>query len=145
MFCRNCGKEVSDQAVMCVSCGVPPKAGKKYCQHCGAETNPAAVTCVKCGVSLSGAVSAGSKSKVTAGLLAIFLGGLGIHKFYLGFTWPGLVFLLINTVGFSVTWIMGFIPNVVMGVIALVEGIIYLTKSDEEFEQLYVVQKKAWF
>ncbi len=89
--------------------------------------------------------TASSKNKVAAGLLGIFLGGLGIHKFYLGFTGPGLVFLLVNTIGFAVTWIMLFIPNVVLGLIAFVEGIIYLTKSDEEFEQLYVVEKKQWF
>lgn len=86
-----------------------------------------------------------SKNKVAAGLLGIFLGGLGIHKFYLGFTGPGLVFLLVNTIGFAVTWIMLFIPNVILGVIGFVEGIIYLTKSDEEFEQLYVVEKRQWF
>lgn len=92
-----------------------------------------------------GSTTAGSKNKVAAGLLAILLGGWGVHKFYLGFTGPGLVFLLVNTVGFAITWIMLFIPNIALGVIALVEGILYLTKSDEEFEQMYVVQKKQWF
>jgi TM2 domain-containing membrane protein YozV len=85
------------------------------------------------------------KNKVAAGLLAIFLGGLGIHKFYLGYNGPGLVFLLVNTIGFAVTWIMLFLPNIVLGIIALVEGILYLTKSDEEFEQTYVVNKREWF
>ncbi len=91
--------------------------------------------------------SAGSKEKdkTAAGLLAIFLGGWGVHKFYLGFTGPGLVYLLTNTIGLAITWILLFIPNIALGVIALVEGIIYLTKSDEEFEQLYVIQKKQWF
>jgi len=92
-----------------------------------------------------GSPSSGSKNKLAAGLLAIFLGGLGIHKFYLGFTVPGLIYLLINTIGLLITWILFFIPNFVLWVIALVEGIIYLTKSDEEFDQLYVVQKKQWF
>lgn len=92
-----------------------------------------------------GTATPGSKSKVAAGLFGILLGGLGIHKFYLGFTGPGLVFLLTNTVGFAVTWLFLFIPNIVLGIIALVEGIIYLTKTDEEFEQIYVVQKKQWF
>jgi TM2 domain-containing membrane protein YozV len=92
-----------------------------------------------------GAATPGSKNKVAAGLLAIFLGGWGIHKFYLGFPGPGLVYLLVNTIGFAVTWILLFIPNIILGVMALVEGIIYLTKSDEEFEQEYVVQKKQWF
>jgi TM2 domain-containing membrane protein YozV len=86
-----------------------------------------------------------TKNKVTAGVLAICLGFLGIHKFYLGFRKPGLVFLLVNTIGFSVSWLMLCIPNMVLGIIAVVEGIIYLTKTDEEFEELYVVQKKQWF
>ncbi len=85
------------------------------------------------------------KDKVAAGLLAIFLGGLGIHKFYLGFTGPGLVYLLVNTIGFAVTWLFLFIPNIVLGIMALIEGIIYLTKTDEEFYQTYVVEKKQWF
>ena len=92
-----------------------------------------------------GSAGTGTKNKLTAGLLAIFLGGLGIHKFYLGFTGPGLVFLLTNTVGWLISWILLFTPNIALGVVALIEGIIYLTKSDEEFEQLYVVQKKQWF
>jgi len=92
-----------------------------------------------------GASPGTGKNKVAAGLLAIFLGGWGIHKFYLGYNGPGLVFLLVNTIGFAVTWIMLFIPNIVLGVIALVEGILYLTKSDEEFEQTYVMNKKEWF
>lgn len=85
------------------------------------------------------------KSKTTAGLLAIFLGSWGIHKFYLGYTVPGIIFLLINTVGFLVTWLFLWIPNFLVGVIVLVEGIIYLTKSDEEFEQTYVVERKQMF
>ena len=92
----------------------------------------------------AGAATPGSKSKVTAGLLAIFLGGLGIHKFYLGYTGPGLVYLLSNTFGWIVTiWLLG-VPNFALGFIALSEGIIYLTKSDEEFEQTYVVGRKPW-
>ena len=87
----------------------------------------------------------GTKNKTAAGLLAIFLGGLGIHKFYLGFTGPGLVYLLVNTIGLVVTWMLAFIPNLILGAMALIEGILYLTKSDQEFEQLYVVQKKQWF
>lgn len=95
-------------------------------------------------LALAGGVP-GSKSKIAAGLLAIFLGGLGIHKFYLGFTGPGLIFLLVNTVGLLITWLLLFIPNIVLGVIGFVEGIVYLTKTDEEFEQLYVVEKRQWF
>lgn len=87
----------------------------------------------------------GTKSRVTAGVLALVLGGLGIHKFYLGYTGPGLVFLLVNTIGWIVTIFLLGLPNIALGIIAMVEGILYLTKSDEEFRQTYVVGKKPWF
>lgn len=82
---------------------------------------------------------------MAAGLLAIFLGGLGIHKFYLGFTGPGLVYLLTNTIGWAVTWALMGIPNIILGIMALIEGIIYLTQTDEDFERNYVINKKQWF
>ena len=78
------------------------------------------------------------KSKVAAGVLAILLGTLGIHKFYLGNTKPALIMLLVSLLTFG-------IGAPIMAIIGLVEGILYLTKSDEEFYQLYVVQKKGWF
>ena len=93
----------------------------------------------------SSSPGSGEKNKTTAGLLAIFLGAFGAHKFYLGFTGAGLVFLLTNTIGWVITWIMLGIPNIALGVIALIEGIMYLTKTDEEFERTYVVGKKQWF
>ena len=95
-------------------------------------------------LAVSSTTSSG-KSKIAAGLLAIFLGGLGIHKFYLGYTVPGVIFLLINTVGWVITWMLLGIPNIIIGIIAFIEGIIYLTKSDEEFEQTYVISKKQMF
>ncbi|RBP85946.1 TM2 domain-containing protein [Rhodobacter sp. 140A] len=78
---------------------------------------------------------------MVAGLLAIFLGGLGIHKFYLGYTGAGIIMLLCSLFGA----ILLFIPTFVIGIVALVEGIIYLTKSDQEFYETYEVGKKAWF
>ncbi|KIA92503.1 MULTISPECIES: TM2 domain-containing protein [unclassified Flavobacterium] len=72
--------------------------------------------------------------KVLAGVLAILLGGLGIHKFILGYTQEGIIQLVIGVVTCGVG-----------GIIGLVEGIIYLTKTDEEFYQTYQVGKKGWF
>ena len=72
--------------------------------------------------------------KVVAGILGILLGGLGVHKFYLGYTTTGIIQLVIGVCTFGVG-----------GIIGLIEGIIYLTKSDEEFIQTYQVGKKEWF
>jgi hypothetical protein len=99
MYCRNCGKDVAEQAVMCVGCGVPPKAGEKFCQNCGADTTPQADMCIKCGVKLTkGSASAygevGEKDWLTTLLLNIFLGALGVHRFYTGHTGIGIAQLL---------------------------------------------------
>jgi TM2 domain-containing membrane protein YozV len=84
---------------------------------------------------------AGSEKKIVAGILGILLGGLGIHKFILGYTKEGVIMLLVSILG---TLFFGLGP-IVMGIIGLIEGIIYLTKSDEEFVATYINGKKGWF
>lgn len=76
--------------------------------------------------------------KVAAGICGILLGSLGVHKFILGLTTPGIIMLLISVL---TCFIGSFIP----GLIGLIEGIIYLTKSDEDFYRTYAVEKKGWF
>jgi len=70
MYCRNCGKEVDDKAVVCVGCGVPPLKGTKYCQGCGKEVDEAAEVCVSCGVQLSRGITVGAGDEKTWGMLA---------------------------------------------------------------------------
>jgi TM2 domain-containing membrane protein YozV len=74
-----------------------------------------------------------SEKKIPAAILAILLGGLGIHKFYLGNTNAGIIQILL-TLCFGIGHIIG-----------VVEGIIYLTMSDAQFDQTYVYNKKQWF
>lgn len=73
-----------------------------------------------------------SSKKVTAGILALLLGGLGVHKFYLGYTAEGVIMILLLFCGIS-------------PIIGLIEGIIYLTKSDPEFYWTYEAAQKPWF
>ena len=77
---------------------------------------------------------AGADKKVLAGILGSLLGGFGLHRFVLGDTTGGLIRIAITVV----TCGMG-------SLIGLVEGIIYLTKSDEDFVQTYIVEGKKWF
>jgi len=76
----------------------------------------------------------GAEKKIVAGILGILLGGLAIHKFYLGYTKQGIIQLVISvcTCGAG-------------GLIGLIEGIIYLTKSDEDFVATYITGKRGWF
>jgi TM2 domain-containing membrane protein YozV len=80
--------------------------------------------------------------RLTAGVLAILLGSLGVHKFMLGMTTPGIIMLLTTLLGGIVT--CGAAAGV-MHVIGIIEGAIYLSKSDADFYQLYVVEKRNWF
>ncbi|MEN8746485.1 MAG: TM2 domain-containing protein [Polaribacter sp.] len=76
--------------------------------------------------------------RILAGVLAIVIGPLGIHKFVLGYTTQGLVLLGVSlfTCGIGV-----FITSI----ISLIEGIVYLSKSDEAFIHTYQLKKTAWF
>ena len=72
--------------------------------------------------------------RVLAGILAIILGSLAIHKFVLGYTKEGIIQIVLNILTCGVASIIPFI-----------EGIIYLTKSDEEFVYTYQTNERGWF
>ena len=122
-FCFACGDEIDSRAEICPHCGVRQQdAGNSRPGHAAESPEIAA---------------AGSK-KVPAALLAFFLGGLGIHKFYLGYSTSGIIMLL-------VTLLTCGLAAPIICIIALVEGIIYLTKTNEQFYEEYILKKKEWF
>ena len=75
-----------------------------------------------------------NSKKILCGIMGILFGGLGVHRFILGDTSGGLIRIVITVLTCGIGSLIG-----------LVEGIIYLTKSDAEFYQTYMVDKKAWF
>jgi len=125
---------------------------EKYCQACGARIDAEAVICPKCGVAQPNSIippqvqnvvipphiSEANSRKMAAGLCGILLGFFGVHKFVLGYQTAGLIMLLVTVLTF-------FLGGFVMGIIGLVEGIIYLTKSDEEFYRTYIARERQWF
>ena len=102
--------------------------GKKFCTNCGEQIDVKAEICPKCGVrqpGMNAAAGSGAISgRIVAAILAILLGDFGIHKFYLGQIGLGIVYLLFCWTG---------IP----AIIGIVEGIIYLTYTDESFMEKY--------
>ena len=78
--------------------------------------------------------------KLISGILGILLGALGIHKFYLGYTVEGVIMLAVTLLGSFLC-----LPPAAVGIIGLIEGILYLTKTDDEFVATYVVGRKGWF
>ena len=84
----------------------------------------------------------GADKKLAAGICGILLGWAGVHKFILGYTTEGIIMLVVSIVLGALTCGAG---AGVMAIIGLIEGIIYLTKSDEEFVATYITNKKGWF
>jgi TM2 domain-containing membrane protein YozV len=83
-------------------------------------------------------ISDRASNKIAAGVCGILLGCFGVHKFILGYTSAGLIMLLVSLLS------CGFAAPV-FGIIGLIEGILYLVKSDEEFVKIYVDGRKTWF
>ena len=106
----------------------------KYCTNCGAELNDIQDICLKCGVRVRKDNSvnndSSAKSKIAAGLLALFFGNLGVHNFYLGYTGKAVTQLLLTILGIPLVFVLIGFPMVVGSAIwAFVEAIMIFTGS----------------
>src|SRR5690606_22233134 len=107
-------------------------AGTKYCHACGKSIDARAEICPHCGVrqhappasSPFGTNTPSARNRIAAGLFGILLGTIGVHKFYLGSVGLGVLYLIFFWTG---------IPTIV----GIIEGIIYLTMTDQEFAAKY--------
>lgn len=128
-FCTKCGAINDETAQYCTTCQtqLTPPIGSGYQPM--QSVNMGAMTDWK---------ARGADKKLPAGILAILLGSLGVHKFILGYTTQGVILLCISVLSCGIL-------AIVSNVIGIIEGIIYLTKSDEEFVRTYIEGQKGWF
>ncbi len=126
MFCKNCGNEMDNAACICVKCGLPKGSGENFCPTCGKPINADSEFCMNCGCSTE-SKQFSDKSKLTAGLLAVFLGAIGIHNFYLGHTQRGTI-QLVATLLLSGTYVV----PIAMAVWGIVEAVnIFMDKMTD--------------
>ena len=110
-ICRHCGLEYrTDEAVLCPRCQAPKGKGTNFCPFCGTQVTQEEHSCKNCGVDMDCYGGIGGKSKLCAGLLAIFLGKYGVHNFYLGYT-KRAVIQLVSVVGVFVLLFMAFLST----------------------------------
>ena len=166
MFCTHCGNEVVELSLKCPKCGCNPQNGHKICPRCGARVNEQDSICLQCSYPLKTMppnrqveeAQMGKKSNVAAGLFAIFLGSIGVHRFYMGKIFSGFMRILCTffwiTLIFSVPFyrelheegrdiaqlhaLIALILPIYVWIKGIIEGIIYLTMSEEQFNEKYI-------
>lgn len=126
IYCPRCNAPNADTAQVCYACQTPLASGSggggyQPMQQAYGGGPPAQQI-------------PGADKKIVAGICAIAVGGFGVHKFILGYTTEGIIQIALT-----------FITCGLGGIIPIIEGIIYLTKSDEEFVRTYIQNKKGWF
>lgn len=146
VFCTKCGTQNDDAAQFCTNCQATlPLIGSRptayppdYQAPFQSGYEPIQPPAQMYGQPLNEDWQRmGADKKTIAGILAIIVGGFGIHKFILGYQREGIIMLLVSVL--SCFTLAG-----VMHVIGIVEGIIYLTKTDEDFVRTYIHGRKGW-
>ena len=148
--CKNCGHNISDKAERCPNCGTPV-SHPIYCPECGQRMESTDESCPNCGCPRSGHKCNSSsiddvfsngpsgKSRGVAALLAVFLGGIGAHYFYLGKNTAGVINILLVFLG----WIL-VIPPLFVGILTVIQCILMFTMTQAEFERRYVYTNKTY-
>lgn len=139
MYCKNCGKLLSDDDKYCSGCGFRNEDKPINCSTCGAIVKDSDSICSNCGILLKSnnsydgsKINSNSgynqsynnvgeykneqpqKSKVVAGILGILVGGLGIHRFYLGYVGIGILQIILTIITFGAAGMWGFIEGILI-------------------------------
>ena len=130
MYCKNCGEKLNEGVNFCFNCGFKSGEGQGYCDKCGVKVNSS--TCSNCGNVIEGYnedlnresynnqnynsnyVTRRPKSKIAAGILGILVGGLGIHRFYLGYVGIGILQIVVTVLTCGAGSLWGFIEGILI-------------------------------
>lgn len=137
-YCTKCGAVNDDVAQYCIACQAPLSAVGGASSPIGGSSYQPMQSVNQVGGAMTDLKALGAEKKTVSGIVAILLGAFGVHKFLLGYTTEGVIMLAISVVSCGT---LAFVP----WIIGIIEGIMYLTKTDEEFAQMYIVGKKTWF
>ena len=142
VFCTKCGAQNDDGSVVCSHCQAAlPSLGYQpaYQAQADYQTGYQPIQPPGAMYQTGGDWQArGANKKVAAGICGILVGTFGVHKFILGYQTEGVIMLLVSILSCGML-------AIVMQIIGIVEGIMYLTKSDEELVRTYVEGRKGWF
>lgn len=146
VFCTRCGAQNEDGSLVCSHCQAAlPSIGYQPGYQAQAEFQsgyqPIQPPAPMYQPGAQGGLdwqARGANKKVAAGICGLLLGPFGVHKFILGYQTEGVIMLLVSILSC-------FMLSIVMQVIGIIEGIVYLTKSDEEFVRTYIEGRKGWF
>lgn len=163
-YCHACGDVIDIRAEICPKCGVrqfyqtPPQQPPHMGHHMGGQQMGGSPYQNK----PRSKYTQYNEKKIFAGIAGILFGAFGVHKFVLGYQNTGIIMLAVTlgafivgvvlTFALSAFWALSFLASgifslggSVMGIIGLIEGIIYLTKSDKEFYETYIARQRDWF
>ena len=145
VFCPKCGAQNEDFSLTCSHCQapLPAIAPQQYQAQTDYQPYPSGYQPIQPPPMYGQPMvqdwqAAGANKKIAAGICGILVGTFGVHKFILGYQTEGVIMLLVSLLSCGML-------AIVMQVIGIVEGIMYLTKSDEEFVRTYVYGHKGWF
>jgi len=142
VFCTKCGAQNDDGSVVCSHCQAAlPSVGYQPAYQAQAEYQTGYQPIQPPGAMYQTGTdwqARGANKKIAAGICGILVGTFGVHKFILGYQTEGVIMLLVSILSCGML-------AIVMQIIGIVEGIMYLTKSDEEFVRTYVEGRKGWF
>ena len=150
---------MATKIVTCPNCGTENTGLENFCRNCGTGLDSPFTNQydyenqqMQKPFTQNNQTTAGAEKKMLVGILAIVMGVLGLnfglHKFLLGYNQEGIIMVSIYLLAIILTVVtcgIGAVLLLVPMIMGIIEGIIYLTKSDEEFVQTYIVNKKPWF